>query len=354
MSMNQEEIRKIVEGSFIKADHEFKYPPVCLEITGEYGNRIFATLGNFSTILAAPKVGKTTATAVIVSALLSNKQKSNFVPTLPEDKKVIVWIDTEQASPECVNTIQLISKQVTGIKKQHPDNLKFLSLRKYGKDVRLEAIEYVLKHTKNMGFLVIDGIRDLVQSINDEREATKIADNLLRWSQEYNIHILAILHQNKGDTNGRGHIGTELTNKAETIVSLERGENNGIRSTIIEPKYTRHKEFEAFAFTIENGDIIESEIKQGYQPGNPKVNDLTVHQIEAVIHSTFIENQSFTYSKLWQTLKESLKTIGVSFGDNKCKELVTFLQNKNYLNYNELTKVYYPNFPKVKQFSLAV
>lgn len=341
--MDEQQIKSIVEGSLIKADHKFEHPPVCLEIAGEYGNQIFATLGNFSTILAAPKVGKTTTTALIVSALLSNKQKSNFIPSLPDDKKIIVWIDTEQASPECVNTTQLISREVSGNNQQHPENLKFLSLRKYGKAIRLEVIEYALKHFKNIGFLVIDGIRDLVQSINDEREATLIADNLLRWSQEYNIHILAILHQNKGDTNGRGHIGTELTNKAETIVSLERGENNGTRTTIIEPKYTRHKEFEAFAFSLENGNIVESEINKGYQPENPKVQDLTLEQIKESIKIAFNGNTSLPYSKTWQSIKLSLKTIEINFGDNKCKDLVTYWKDKRYLTYNEESKQYSPN-----------
>jgi hypothetical protein len=35
------------------------------------------------------------------------------------------------------------------------------------------------------------------------------------------IHIHTILHQNKADENARGHIGTELNNKAETVLEYE-------------------------------------------------------------------------------------------------------------------------------------
>ena len=338
--MDQEQIKKIVESSLLKADHKFEYPPVCLEIAGEYGNQIFATLGNFSTILAAPKVGKTTATAVIVSALLTGKQISNFIPSLPANKKVIVWVDTEQANPECVSTIQLISNQVFGNKTEHPGNLKFLALRQYGKSIRLEAIEYILKNTENVGFLIIDGIRDLVQSINDEREATLIADNLLRWSQENNIHILTILHQNKGDTNGRGHIGTELMNKAETVASLDRGDNNGTRTTIIEPKLTRHKEFEAFAFTIESGIVIESEIKQGYQPKSPKANELTLNELNSILKQVFTNGESYRFSLLQNKLKEVTSDMFDSFGMNKCSDLIKRLHQEGYIIQRENSKDY--------------
>lgn len=343
--MNPEQIKSIVENSILKADHVFEHPPICLEVAGKFGTQIFATLGNFSTLLASPKAGKTTAAAVIVSSLLSGEQISNFIPSLPDDKKFVVWIDTEQANPECVKTIQFIASKTTKDRKIHPQNLEFVALRKYNNSVRIEAIEYALEKNKNrIGFLVIDGIRDLVQSINDEKEATKIADFLLKWSQVYNIHILAILHQNKGDTNGRGHIGTELMNKAETVASLERGENSrGERTTIVDPKLTRHKEFEKFAFTVDNDSVSESEIKEEYQPTNPKVNELTVNQLETIVNSTLNGKGALSYSTLWKSLKGSLKQIDINFGDNKCKELVTHLKEKGYVNYDQQTQLYHSN-----------
>jgi hypothetical protein len=155
--MKPEQIKEIVEKSILKADYEFEYPPVCLEVAGKFGTQIFATLGNFSTLLSSPKAGKTTAAAIIVSSLLSGKQISNFIPSLPDDKKFVVWIDTEQANPECVKTIQFIASVVTNDKKKHPQNLEFVALRKHNFSVRIEAIEYALEKNKNkIGFFVID------------------------------------------------------------------------------------------------------------------------------------------------------------------------------------------------------
>ena len=346
MSLSKEDIKKIVDSSYLEANHKFEYPPVCLEISGEYGKQIFATLGNFSTILAPPKVGKTTLTGVIAGVLLTGNQISKFISSLPENKRVVAWADTEQGKPECIKTIQSICSQTTGNKTEHPENLKFLSLRKYGKDIRLDVIEYIVYNTPNIGFLVIDGVRDLVSSINNEVEATIIADKLLKWSEEANIHILTILHQNKGDANARGHLGTELMNKAETVASLSRGDNNGTRTTIIEPKFTRHKEFEPFAFTIDNdGNVSGSEIKQGFEPKDPKANELTHYQLESVVKKCFSEVQYLGYKPLWQSIKTFLLEIEISFGDNKCKEVLTRLQTDRYIGYDEKLKHYYSNTP---------
>ena len=38
--------------------------------------------------------------------------------------------------------------------------------------------------------------------------------------------IHTILHQNKGEEHARGHIGTELSNKAETVLQVEKDEKN--------------------------------------------------------------------------------------------------------------------------------
>lgn len=81
MSFTQEQLKTLLSKSVLKADHEVEVQPVCLEIDGEFGKQIFATLGNFSTILARPKVGKTTFTAIAVSSILTGKPILKFHPS---------------------------------------------------------------------------------------------------------------------------------------------------------------------------------------------------------------------------------------------------------------------------------
>ena len=82
----------------------------------------------------------------------------------------------------------------------------------------LRLIEYALQTQKGFGLVIIDGIRDLMLDINNPSESVHIINKLMQWSSRYDLHIHCVLHLNKGDDNVRGHIGTELSNKAELVV----------------------------------------------------------------------------------------------------------------------------------------
>ena len=51
------------------------------------------------------------------------------------------------------------------------------------------------------------------------------------------------------DSNSRGHIGTELNNKAETVLQVTKDPTDPDRS-IVSPAFIRSKPFENFAFRI--------------------------------------------------------------------------------------------------------
>ena len=67
------------------------------------------------------------------------------------------------------------------------------------------------------------------------------------------------MHQNKSDNNARGHIGTELINKAETVLSITKNESDE-NISVVEPQQCRNKEPRPFAFEInEDGMPIIAE-----------------------------------------------------------------------------------------------
>ena len=69
----------------------------------------------------------------------------------------------------------------------------------------------------------------------------------MRWSSYYELHIHTVLHLNKGDDNTRGHIGTELNNKAETILQISKNNENGKNQR---SKSHAHKGQGIYAFRI--------------------------------------------------------------------------------------------------------
>ena len=83
----------------------------------------------------------------------------------------------------------------------------------------------------------------------------------MKWTDERQIHIHAILHQNKSDENARGHIGTELNNKAETVLLVEKVPQDSDTSCV-RSVHIRAMDFEPFAFRI-NSDALP-ELMEGY------------------------------------------------------------------------------------------
>jgi hypothetical protein len=125
---------------------------------------------------------------------------------------------------------------------QDCDRFYFLALRKFNPKERLAIIDDAISQIEGLGFVVIDGIRDLVYDINSPSEATCIISKLMQWTDEYQIHLHTILHQNKSDENARGHIGTEINNKAETVIQIEKDKDDSNISKV-ESVHTRSKDF---------------------------------------------------------------------------------------------------------------
>ena len=79
-------------------------------------------------------------------------------------------------------------------------------------------------HMHSPDLVIVDGIRDLVNDINDGVLAQEVMEELLHLATQQNCCIVCVLHQNKGseDHNLRGWIGTELMNKAFEVYACEK------------------------------------------------------------------------------------------------------------------------------------
>lgn len=229
-------------------------PPVCLSLIGSDGKEgIIGSLGDFSLIIGKAKSKKTFCISLFLASIAKNGMIQNrFKGKLSKEKSRVIFFDTEQSE----YYVQKVFHRVCKLTGYSPENFDAYCLRKYTPDERLQIIDTAIQSTPDLGFVAIDGIRDLVTSINDEEEATKIASYLLKWTQEKQIHIITALHQNKGDTNARGHVGTELVNKAQTVLSVSLDSHNKSIS-IVEAEFCRDREPETFAFFVNEAGLPE-------------------------------------------------------------------------------------------------
>ena len=209
-------------------------------------------------------------------------------------------------------------------------------MRKYTPEQRISIVEQAIYHSPDIGLVIIDGIRDMVYDINSPGESTRIISKLMQWTDDRQIHIHTILHQNKGDENARGHIGTELNNKAETVLLVEKDKGNSDISHV-SAMHIRAMDFEPFAFRI--NDRALPELAEGYKlearkPGRPSVEkfdpykDISEPQHRAALEAAFALKEEYGYKELEDTLIRTYLAEGVRLNHQKAVALITMLRNK--------------------------
>ena len=88
---------------------------------------------------------------------------------------------------------------------------------------RMPMLDLAIRHYQP-DLVILDGIRDLVNDINDGVLAQQVIEQLMHLASVGQCCITCVLHQNKAseDHNLRGWIGTELMNKAFEVYSCEK------------------------------------------------------------------------------------------------------------------------------------
>lgn len=246
-------LSSIIQKSLIKATDTYSIPPQIIWVDSS----VIATLGNFSASTGKAKAKKTFNVSALAAAALTSGQVLNYRAQLPEGKQRILYIDTEQSRYHCHKVLERILRLAGLSTDTDSGNLDFLCLREYAPATRMQVIEYALSRNASYGLVIIDGIRDLLVDINNACESTVVINKMMEWSSKYDLHIHCVLHQNKGDNNVRGHIGTEMNNKAETVIVVRRCEADPNVSEV-SPMHIREKEFRPFAFKINEEGLPET------------------------------------------------------------------------------------------------
>lgn len=294
---------------------------------------IVGTLGNFSVLTGKAKSKKTFAIGILTASLFAETPiMQTFQGCLPPNQTNVIYFDTEQGKWHVQRSLKRVCR-LAGIN----DDKRFsvYGLRSEPTDRRLALIEAKIYNTPNLGFVVIDGVRDITFDINDPKEASDIAGRFLKWTEELNIHIITILHQNKGDSNARGHLGTELINKAETVLAVERANNSDV--SVVTPTQTRNKEPEPFAFEIDqHGLPFKARVPDNDKEAKQKFTTdmVTVEQLEKLFFAVFEQGQfkPLGYDETVRQLSViHSKVFDKKLGINFLKDLITIARNEHII-----------------------
>jgi len=154
---------------------------------------------------------------------------------MEQEDYTVIYVDTERnVSDQFPASLQKIQVMADYRKEEHPKNFDFCSLIDIPRKQRFSTLQEYLTHkrisTNSPLFVVLDVITDCVEDFNRTDCSMALIDLLNRTINEHNVTFLCIIHENPNSSKARGHLGTELFNKASTVIQVgyeaEPSENN--------------------------------------------------------------------------------------------------------------------------------
>ena len=206
--------------------------------------------GELVGLTGKPKSGKTFISSILMT-LCFREEVLTMLRESPEPLRVL-WYDTEQSDESTQDILKnrivpMLLGKVYGLEfmvngnssDQESINYKPSSINPFPSEMfhvfnvrqdqwreRLPLLEAAIERFKP-DLVILDGIRDLINDINDGVLAQDTVERLMHLASEQHCCIACILHQNKSaeDKNLRGWIGTELTHKAFEVYECEKSED---------------------------------------------------------------------------------------------------------------------------------
>jgi len=317
-----------IEKHRILPSDEIPKPDIVLSVNG----KVVSTRKNIFGITGKAKVGKSFLMALINAAVLKKGEFGTLSSYLPKGKDKIIYIDTEQSDYHVSLALKRIKDMV--------DEKKIENLFMYAFDAvptteRYAYTEWLINNTKGVGLVIIDGIADLVKTVNDEIIAVDMSDTLRRWATLNDIAIGYVLHQNPSDNaKMRGHLGTVLMNKSETVIQISSSkENESVK--LVETTQTRNAKPDNWSFEIIDGmPTIMDECYEEQKPGRKLQKQLKDYEKYSILNEIFVG--TFLSNGIGYTiLTEKIKTIHLekhgSIGVNALKELVTYCKEMKWI-----------------------
>ena len=137
----------------------------------------------------------------------------------------VVYVDTERnLSEQLPYALQSIQMKAGYNRADHPSNFEYISLLQINRKDRFATLNECLNHfkksTNNPLFIVLDVSTDCIEDFNKTDKSMELIDLMNMAINEHNVIFLCLIHENPKSDKARGHFGTELMNKASTVMQV--------------------------------------------------------------------------------------------------------------------------------------
>lgn len=201
--------------------------PLVFALSAQYQGKVYnflpeAGLGCF---VGQPGTGKSSAIgAVIAGHENPNCDTLGFSVSTPNK---VVLVDTENSAPVLWTYFWRVCHRagVAGLQRSY-----FAGISSFPLSARKNFVRSLFGDSA-ISFIIIDGIGDLVANVNDSSEVSAIVDDLRQLTSSTGKTVLCSLHDNPVASKstlagkGRGHLGSELTRRADFCLYISYDKN---------------------------------------------------------------------------------------------------------------------------------
>lgn len=226
--------------------------------------------GNIISITGREKSRKTVIASAMVSALLGDQEILGITGHLDPGEKILK-IDTEQSYKHFYNS-EMRSFKDAGV---DPDRNQDIYFSYYTRDAdtlfQIGILEHLLPLLKP-AVIILDGITDYIDDINDQKEAKLLVSKLIQWAEKNNCLFIIVIHTTKANGFMTGAIGTMISKKCQTSIKLEKPDDQQEVSHVTS-QAQRDKNFDSYTIRFNNEKdsyevVDEQEIKSKGKAGN--------------------------------------------------------------------------------------
>ena len=195
-------------------------------------------------------------------------------------KPMLLYVDTERnQNDQLPFSMQQIRRKSGYPIDFNPPHFDFISLVDISRKERFETLKSYIQLKQNefpdyQYVIILDVVTDCIENFNDPRESLKLIDLMNELVNQHEVTFLCVIHENPGGEKARGHLGTEIINKASQVIQIAfEGDSKELiilkflhsRNTRqIEPVYVRYDDdskglMEADPYLIKQTQITQQE-----------------------------------------------------------------------------------------------
>ena len=243
----------------------------------------------------------------------------------------VLYIDTERnLSDQLPYAMQKIVIQAGYSITDIPANFNCISFLKTPRKERLELantlLNYYTKKHKNHLLVVLDVSTDFLSDFNNVSDSMNLSDMMNQMINEHNVTFICVIHENPGSEKARGHYGTEISNKATTIMQVSECKHNVRPEPTYELKFLKNRNTRRlasmfFEFNEESRNLVQLDKEIVNAIIDSKKHKANVEQVQQVMELLFASVDEISRQDLLQKMSVNLN-IGERTAIDRLKEFL--------------------------------